>query len=208
MSEVLKLNAIKRDANGTGAARQLRREKMIPAIIYGAGKANVAIAVAENEIMKYYRKGHFISQIIEFDINGKKYKVLPKSIDLHLTTEIVTHIDFMFISDDKMQKIAMPVVYVNKNNCLGVKRGGYFNMVRRKLNILCPVEKLPRALELDVTEFGIGASIKAEEIVLPEGAKLLDDPKFVIASIIGKKGKSLEDEEEGSETEESDNKAA
>lgn len=206
MSEVLELKAVKRDANGTGAARQLRREKMIPAIIYGAGKGNISIAVAENEIMKYYRKGHFISQIIEFDIDGKKYKALPKSIELHLITEIITHIDFVFISD-KMQKIEMPIVYINKNNCLGVKRGGYFNIVRRKLNILCPVEKLPRALELDVTEAAIGTSIKAEEIALPEGAKLLDDPKFVIASIIGKKGKSLEDEE-GGETKGADSKAA
>lgn len=207
MSDVLELTAVKRDNIGTGGARQLRREKMIPAIIYGAGKENVAISVAENEIMRYYRKGHFISQVIEFNLDGKKYKVLPKSLDFHPVTEIITHIDFVFIND-KVQKMAVPIVYKNKDNCIGVKRGGYFNTVLRRLNILCPVEKLPRALELDVTKVAIGASIKASAVPLPEGASLCDDPKFVIASIIGKKGKSVEDDETGEAESEPEKKAS
>ncbi len=194
MSDAITLAAEMRTETGTGASRALRNKGMIPATIYGAGKDPMSISVEEKEITKCYRKPQYISQLIEFEINKKKYTVLPKAIDLHPITELVTHADFVFL-EKKMQKMQVPIVYVNKHNCVGVTKGGYFNTVRRSLNILCPVDKLPRKIEIDVKTMPISTSIKAKKAVLPEGAKLLDDPEFVIASIVGKKGKS-EDEAE------------
>lgn len=196
MSEVISLAAEVRDDLGTGASRALRRRGMVPAIIYGADKKPLAIAVEEKEITKYYRKPQFISQIFEIEINEKKHKVLPKEVQLHPITDLVHHVDFVFL-DKKEQKLSVPVVYKNKENCIGVKRGGYFNTVRRSVKISCPVDVLPRKIELDVINRGIGTSIKAKELPLPEGATLLENPEFVIVSIIGKKGKSSADETAG-----------
>ena len=89
----------------------------------------------------------------------------------------------------------VPVVYKNKENCIGVKRGGYFNTVKRTLELVCSVDNLPRKLEIDVMDMLTGSTIKAGDIKLPEGAKMTIDPNFVIASIIGKRGK--QDEEAG-----------
>ena len=189
MSEVVTLAAEMREEVGTGHARALRKRGMVPATIYGAGKAPISIAIEEKEITKYYRRPQYISQLIQFEIGQKKYKVLPKAIDLNPITEIVRHADFVFI-EAKMQKMQVPIVYANKDNCIGIKRGGYFNTVRRLLNILCPVANLPRKIKIDVTAMPIGYSIKAKEAILPEGAKLLENPNFVIASIIGKRGKT------------------
>jgi large subunit ribosomal protein L25 len=102
---------------------------------------------------------------------------------------------FVFLGN-KIQKMKVPVVYLNNENSVGVKKGGYFNTVRRFLTILCPVENLPRKIEIDTIDMPIGKSIKAKEAVLPEGAKLLDNPEFVIASIVGKKGKADVEAEE------------
>jgi large subunit ribosomal protein L25 len=136
-----------------------------------------------------------MSQVFQLEIGSKKHKVLPKDIQLNPITDVVSHADFIFLGN-KMQKMKVPVVYLNNENSLGVKRGGYFNTVRRFLTILCPVENLPRKIEIDTVNMPIGKSIKAKEAVLPEGAKLLDNPEFVIASIVGKKGKAEAESEE------------
>lgn len=196
--EVLTLAAEMREELGTGASRALRKRGMVPATIYGADKEPMSIAVEEKELTKYYRKPQYISRVIQFEIGQKKFKVLPKTVDLHPITEIVRHADFIFL-ENKMQKMEVPVVYANKENCVGIKRGGYFNTVKRSLTLLCPVDNLPRKIEIDVTNMPIGTSMKAKEAPLPEGAKLIGDPEFVIASIIGKRGKSTDIEDESSE---------
>ncbi len=189
MSEVVSLVAELRESVGTGSARELRRNGIVPAIIYGAGREPLSIAVSEKEMMKYYRKPQFISQIFEFEIGEKKHKVLPKDVQLHPISDFVRHIDFVFLEKDE-QKMQVPVVYKNKENCIGVKRGGYFNTVKRTLEITCPVANLPRKLEIDVIDMLSGSKIKVGDINLPEGAKVLLDSNFVIASIIGKRGKT------------------
>ena len=200
MKETLTLQATKRTSFGTGGSRGLRREGMIPAVIYGNKETPIHIAIEQKEITKYYRKPQYISQIIQFEVGEKKYKVIPKAIQLHPVTDLVHHADFVFL-DSKEQKMHVPVVYANRQNCIGVKRGGYFNIIKRTIPIICPVDKLPRKLEIDTTEFGIAHRVKTKDLLLPEGARFLIDSEFVIASIIGKKGKSsvLDDEETSEE---------
>lgn len=194
MSEVLSLTAQMREELGTGVSRALRRSGMVPATIYGGGKSALSIAIEEKELTKYYRRPQYMSQVIQFEIGGKKHKVLPKDIQLNPITEVVSHADFVFL-ESKIQKMKVPIVYLNNEVSLGVKRGGYFNTIRRFLTILCPVENLPRKVEIDTINMPIGASIKAKDAVLPKGAKLVDNPEFVIASIVGKKGKADAEEE-------------
>jgi len=195
MSEVVSLIAQIREEVGTGASRSLRKKGMIPATIYGPGKNALSIAIEEKEITKYYRKPQYVSQVFQLEIGSKKHKVLPKDIQLNPITDVVSHADFIFLGN-KMQKMKVPVVYLNNEISAGVKRGGYFNTVRRFLTILCPIENLPRKIEIDTVNMPIGKSIKAKEAILPEGAKLLDNPEFVIASIVGKKGKAEAESEE------------
>lgn len=198
MSNVISLQAEVRDGVGTGSARALRAAGKVPATIYGAGKKPLSISLAEKEMTKYYRLPQFISQVFELEIGEKKHKVLPKDIQLHPVKEVVTHVDFVFLEKD-MQKMKVPVVYKNKESCLGVKRGGYFNIVLRTLPISCPVNALPRKIEIDVTNHPVGSKIKAADALLPDGAKLLIKPEFVIATIIGKRGKSTEEESQGAD---------
>lgn len=189
MSEALSLNAEIREEIGTGAARALRKRGMVPATIYGPGKEALSIAIEEKEITKYYRKPQYMTQLFQFEIGGKKHKVLPKAVQLHPITDVVNHADFIFL-EKEVQRMQVPIVYLNSQISSGVKKGGYFNTVKRFLNLLCSVDNLPRKVEVDIINMPIGTSIKAKQVVLPEGATLLDSSDMIIASIVGRKGKS------------------
>ncbi|MFY9590085.1 50S ribosomal protein L25/general stress protein Ctc [Rickettsia endosymbiont of Halotydeus destructor] len=193
MSEILELAAEVRSEFGTGAARELRRTGRVPAIIYGANKTPVAISIEEKEITKYYRKPAFISGLININVGETQYKVLPKAVELHPVTDIVRHVDFVFL-EEKTQKMAVPVVYEGKERALGVKRGGYFNIIKRTIPMLCDVNNIPRNITIDVTNMPIATSIKSSNVKLPEGCQFATKKEFVLATIIGRRGKTEAEE--------------
>lgn len=194
MSEILELAADKREEFGTGVARDLRRNGMVPAIIYGAGKESVAISIEEKEITKYYRKPNFISTVIKIKLANKIHKVIPKSVELHPVTDIVRHVDFVHL-EKKTQKMEVPVVYEGKERSSGVKRGGFFNIIKRSITLLCDVNNIPRNITIDVTNMQIGQSLKAATLKLPEGTSLASKKDFILATIIGRKGSKADGEE-------------
>jgi large subunit ribosomal protein L25 len=167
MNEILEFTAQVRAEFGTGAARALRNEGRVPAIIYGANKTPMAISVEE------------------------------KAVDLHPVTDIVRHVDFVFL-DNKTQKMEVPVVYEGKERALGVKRGGYFNIVKRRVTLLCDVKNIPRTLNIDVINMPIASSIKSSSVKLPEGCSFTTKKEFVLATIIGRRGVKAETEGETS----------
>lgn len=192
-SDILVLPATLRTELGTGPARALRRTNMVPAIVYASGKKNLAIAVETKEIMKLYRNGKFTSTVLELEIEGKKHKVLPKTIELHPVTDIVRHVDFVFLGKD-VQKLHVPIVFEGRERSVGIKRGGYFNIVKRTVPIECNPKSVPASIVVDVSTMQISQSLKAQDLKLANGSKLLCLPNTIIASIIGNKGAKAEDE--------------
>lgn len=198
MSELLELAAEMREKFGTGVARELRRKGMVPAIVYGAGKEALAVSIEEKEITKHYRKPGFISTVIQIKVGSKTHKVLPKAVELHPITDIVRHVDFVHL-EGKTQRMEVPVVYEGKERALGVKRGGFFNTIKRTITLLCDVNNIPKNINIDVTNIHIGQSLKAKSIKLPEGVQLASKNDFIMATIIGRKGSKSEDEEAATE---------
>ncbi|UCM85848.1 MAG: 50S ribosomal protein L25/general stress protein Ctc [Rickettsia endosymbiont of Culicoides impunctatus] len=194
MSELLELAAEMREKFGTGAARDLRRRGMVPAVVYGANKQPLAVSIEEKEITKHYRKPGFISSIVQIKVGNKTHKVLPKAVELHPITDIVRHVDFVHL-EEKTQTMEVPVVYEGKERALGVKRGGFFNIIKRTMTLLCDVNNIPKNVNIDVRNMLIGQSLKAKGIKLPEGTQLASKSDFIIATIIGRKGSKAESEE-------------
>lgn len=194
MSEVLELKATIREKFGTGSARDLRSKGYVPAVVYGAGKEVLAITVAEKEITKHYRKSGFISTVVQLKIDNNIHKVLPKAVQLHPITDIVRHVDFVHL-EAKTQKMEVPVIYEGKDRALGVKRGGFFNIIKRTIPILCDVNNIPKNITIDVTNMHIGQSLKASSITLPEGSQFIAKGDLILATIIGRKGTKAEGEE-------------
>jgi large subunit ribosomal protein L25 len=198
MSELLTLAAELRQKSGTGDSRALRAEGKVPAIIYGAGKEVISIALEEKEATKLYRKHGFTSTVIELEINGVKHSVIPKSAQLHPITDLVRHIDFLHLDND-IQKVAIPVVFANKDKSIGLKRGGFLNIIKRKIELYCPVNSIPKNIVVDVERMYVGSNIKLSALTLPEGCKPVSKKDFVVVSITGRGGKSAGSEEASQE---------
>ena len=199
MSEAISLEAFTREAGGKGAARALRREGKVPAIIYGNGKKEVSVALDRIELVKLYNKGGFTSRVMELKAGKDSYKVIPRAVQLHPVTDMPLHADFMFVEDKSVVNVMVKVNFINAERSPGLKRGGVLNIVRRKIEMLCEAAKIPESVTADLTGYTIGASVHVSAIDLPEGAKLTIDRDFTIAAITGRGVKKLEEEAEGEE---------
>ena len=194
------LEAEMRDTLGTGSARAARKNGRIPATLYGNDRKPISITVATKDITKLYRKHGFTSTVIQLEIGEKKHKVLPKSTDLNPITDIVQHVDFMYL-DSKLQKVDVPIVFDGKDRALGVKRGGFFNIIFRKIPMHCKPDHIPQDIVVDVSHMGIGSSLRASSLTLPNGCSLVAKNDFVIASITGRGSKTDDTQEEGAKSE-------
>ncbi|NDB82479.1 MAG: 50S ribosomal protein L25/general stress protein Ctc [Alphaproteobacteria bacterium] len=185
-----------REKLGTGPARSLRKNGRIPAVVYGGGSAPLSVSLEEKEVTKLYRKHGFKSTIIELEINGELHQVLPKAVELHPTNELVRHADFVFLAKNGLQQVDVPILYDGRDRCIGLKRGGFFNIIHRKLSILCPVNNIPLDIKIDISSMGIGSSIKSASIKLPEGCSYVSTKNFILASVTGRGSKSKDNEAE------------
>lgn len=197
-----------RETLGTGSARELRRQGMIPATIYGNDNKPMSVAVEEKEVTKLYRKHGFTSTVLEIDIDGKKFKVIPKTVDLHPVKEMVRHADFMFLAAKGTQKVAVPVVYEGKEKSVGIKRGGFFNIIKRKLMLNVPVTNVPQDIKVNISEMEVGESVWSRDITLPEGCSFAFKNEVVLASMTGRSKKADKEDEASAEGAEAESEEA
>lgn len=178
-----------RENAGTGVARALRREGKVPGIIYGGGGADVRVALNCKELTKEYSKGGFFSKLVDLNLGKESILVLPRDIQLHPVTDAVIHVDFQRVNKDTKLHVFVPVQFLNADKCIGVKRGGILNMVRREIELVCSPDSIPDVLYADVTNLNIGGSLHINDIELPKGVKpAIHDRNFTIATIASSKG--------------------
>jgi len=206
------LKALARERVGKGAARQLRREGRVPAVIYGEKKDPLAISVTGNEINRMINAGGFLSHIITVEVDGKPHKVIPRDYQTEPVKDKLVHVDFLRIGRNTTLTLEIPVHFQNEEESPGLKRGGVLNIVRHSVEITCPADAIPEDFTIDLTGLEVGDSIHASAIDLPKDVALtITDRDFTIATIAAPSAlKSEEDEEaeaeeaEGEEGEEAE----
>ena len=125
-----------------------------------------------------------MSKFLELYIEGKKEKVIPRDVDLHVVSEEPIHIDFMRIVSGKKIILEIPVKFINHPDSPGLKRGGVLNIVRRKVELKCPAENIPDEIIVDLAGTDIGTSIKISSVKLPENVNpTITDRDFVVATV-------------------------
>ncbi len=178
------LKAIKRENTSSGSNNRLRSEGLIPAILYGGNDANLNISIQKKEIKNLINSDTFLSKVLELDIDGKKEKVIPRDVAFNVVSEEPIHIDFMRIVAGKKIILEIPVKFINHPDSPGLKRGGVLNIVRRKIELRCPAEKIPDEIVIDLTGTDIGTSIKISSVKLSENVlPTITDRDFVIATV-------------------------
>ncbi len=166
MSDEHKLEAQLRERGGKGAARELRRNEMVPAVIYGDKKAPLSIALPIKETALMIRRGGFMTNILTVTADGKNHKVLPKDFQLHPVKDTLMHVDLLRVSDKTVVTVDIPVHFLNEEECAGLKEGGTLNVVRYTVEVNCPANSIPEHFEVDLTPFGIGDSVNISDVAL------------------------------------------
>lgn len=203
MSNAFELNATVRSDLGKGASRRLRRlAEMVPAIIYGEGKAPVNISIAHKDIQKALSNEAFFSHIITLSVDGKPEQVVIKALQRHPAKPRIMHADFQRVSADRAIVVAVPLHFINEDKCKGVKiGGGSIIKVLNELQISCLPQDLPEFIEVDMAELGLGEAIHISQINLPKGVTSVDlahghDSDNAVVSVLAPRGVASADNPE------------
>jgi large subunit ribosomal protein L25 len=185
MSDQLTLSAETRNGAGKGASRELRRQNRVPAVIYGNKQEPELIHVEEKALVKLLMTGHFSNSVVEIELGGKKQITIPKDVAFHPVSDRPMHVDFLRIVKGAKVDVEVPVMFVNEGASPGLKRGGVLNIVRHELELICENDKIPDAIQIDVSGFDIGDSIHISNVKLPKGSESkITDRDFTIATIV------------------------
>ena len=178
------LEANTRTTKSKGDVRSLRLKGNVPAIIYGGSEQNEKVSVSKKVLKSLLDKEGFLSSIITLNVNGKNQNVLPREITYNVISDEPTHIDFLRVVTGVKIRIEVPVQFINHEASPGLKRGGVLNIVRRKIELKCPSEKIPEAIVIDLDGIEIGESFKISSVKLEEGVSpTIQGRDFVIATL-------------------------
>ena len=167
-----------------GQLNTIRNSGKVPAIIYGGNDQNQKISISKKQLKFLIEKENFLSSIITLDIDGKSQNVLPREVKYHIISDEPTHVDFLRVLPGVKIKIEVPVNFINHEKSPGLKRGGVLNIVRRKVELKCPSEKIPENLTIDLDGIDIGESFKISSVKLdPEVVPTIQGRDFVIATL-------------------------
>ena len=178
------LEANIRKNNTKGELNAIRNNGSVPGIVYGGKDQNQKISIPKKLLKTLIEKENFLSNIITLNVDGKPQNVLPREIKYHILSDEPIHVDFLRILPGVKIKIEVPVNFINHEKSPGLKRGGVLNIVRRKVELKCPSEKIPANLTLDLDGIDIGESFKISSIKLDaEVTPTIQGRDFVIATL-------------------------
>jgi len=178
------LDANIRSNKTKGELSAVRSSGDVPAIIYGGKKENEKVSVSKKLLKSSIEKENFLSNILTLSVGGKNQNVLPREVIYDVLTDEPIHVDFLRVVPGVKIRIEVPVEFINHEKSPGLKRGGVLNIVRRKVELKCPSEKIPEKITLDLDGVDIGesfkiSSVKLENDVLPT----IQGRDFVIATL-------------------------
>ena len=184
--------AEKREQLGTASARKIKKQGRIPAIIYN-NKGNINLSLDVKEFEMHYFKGISLTSLIELELDGKKYKVIPHKVELDPVSDRPVHVDFLVCDKEKAIRVKPKLLFINQEKSPGLKKGGILHIVARRVEIVCEGENsIPQSIEVDIGSLHLGHKIRSHDLKLPKGCKLIRKNNFLIGSIIGR-GKSEEE---------------
>jgi large subunit ribosomal protein L25 len=194
MSAAKQIQAVARDRAGKGAARAVRRQGQVPAVIYGAGQAAETIALDFNQTRQLIFAGHFLTTIFEIDVGGRKTRAIPRDYQLDPVRDFPVHVDFLRLAEGQAIKVVIPVHVVGHDRCPGVKRGGTVQVVEHSVELLVPSDAIPDYIEASVADLDIGSSVHLADVSLPAGAKPTSQENVTLVTVVAPSG--MKDEAE------------
>ncbi|MCS6839087.1 MAG: 50S ribosomal protein L25 [Bdellovibrionaceae bacterium] len=161
-------------------ARVVRKQRKVPAVIYGAVKENLFVSIDENAVLKYRSKA-YENALFNIQVNGQEVVALIKSIQKHPVTHRPEHVDLMAIDLNKPIRLAIELKFEGKP--VGLAEGGLLTIVNRSVEIECLPTQIPDAITVDVSSLGVGDSLHVADIKLPDHVKLISPADMTLAVV-------------------------
>jgi large subunit ribosomal protein L25 len=193
MPEIMTLRAEPRARAGKGGARAARRRGRLPAILYGEGQAPTPISLDAVEISRVLLRPGFFTGLVDVELDGVVQRALPRDVQYDPVTDLPLHVDLMRVAAHSRVKVTVPVAFNNQEASVGLRRGGILNVVRRGIELDCPVDRIPERVVVDLSGLNIGDSVHISAVIVPEECRpTITDRDFTIATIAGATGVSEE----------------
>ena len=183
----IEISAQKREGQGTGASRRLRRMGKVPGILYGGEHGPVNIELNHQDLYLNLRNERFHASILTLQLGEAKEQVLLRAVNMHPYKPQVQHIDFQRVSKDKKIHVKVPLHFINAEKSPGVKeQGGVVSHILNELDITCFPADLPEFIEVDLGNLAVGNSIHARDLTLPKGVEpmLHKSENPVVATVV------------------------
>ncbi len=194
----LKLTAQTRDAAGKGNARSLRRQGLIPAVLYGRGADVVSLTLNENEVSDLLATGQATTGVLNLEVvEGEKStekNVLIKEIQRHPYRDSIYHLDLLEVAMDETLSVKVPIETVGES--IGITMGGILEFKRRELEVVCLPTNIPDSIIIDITDLDIGDTVHVESIQPPPGVSIPYDVNFTVLTLLGAAPEEVEEEVE------------
>ena len=203
--EIPDLVALERTGTGKGAARQARRDGMVPGIVFGGDKDPLAINIPFNELLKKLKAGRFKSTLFNMQVEGHDdVRVICRDVQRDVVKDLPVHVDFMRLRRSTKINLFIAVEVTGEENYPGLRKGGVMTLVRPEVELMVTAGDIPDHVTIDLSGLQIGDTITISDVTLPEGVKPTIDRDFVIANISAPSGlrSSSDDEEPEAEVEE------
>ncbi len=202
MADNVTLVAEPRDRIGKGASRAVRKAGCIPAVIYGDKQDPIAVSLTYKEVLAQVNTGTFLSQLVDVEVGGDKFRTIPRDIQFDPVRDFIMHIDFLRLGKGARIAVEVQVNFLNEEECPGLKAGGVLNVVRYTVELSCPADAIPEAIDLDLAEAEMGSSLHISDVKLPEGVTpTITDRDFTIATIAAPASEIIETDDEEEEFE-------
>ena len=198
MAENATLKATLRDEPGKSAARRMRREGRIPAVIYGRGEETRSLSLDAHDFEMLVKRHSLDTTLIDLEITGGKKKdgkvrALVSEVQKHPYKPFYLHVDFQQIHAGEKVTVEVPIRLIGTPE--GVRAGGVLQHTLHELELECAVEVIPEAIEVDVTGLDIGDSVHVGELTLPEGVEVLIDSSRTVCTVAAPTVLEVTDEE-------------
>lgn len=185
MARIVQLKAAGRDRAGKGAARAVRREGLVPGVVYGDKQEPQLISLGYVEMFQQVKTGRFLSTLVDLEVDGTTVRTIPRAVQFDPVRDFIIHADFLRLGAGARITVEVMVRFRNADTSPGIKRGGVLNVVRHEIELSCPADAIPEEIVVDLAGLDIGDAVHISHITLPEGSTpTITDRDFTIATLV------------------------
>jgi large subunit ribosomal protein L25 len=183
MSKIVQLKATPRARAGKGASRAVRREGLVPGVVYGDKKEPQLVSLKYGEVLPHVQSGRFMTSLVDLEVEGQTVRAIPRDVQFEPVRDFIVHVDFLRLGKGARIAVDIPVHFKNHELAPGIKAGGVLNIVSHEIALYCSAEFIPDEIMVDLTGLHIGQSIHLSQLKLPENVKPVSRDDLTVATI-------------------------